>query len=104
MVSADLDKLGSRRCRKDIRRGAAVGNEAAADKLLHGGAAILLGRRVQGRIRIGNGRDQPSRMGVGGRFENLAPAALFHDLAEIHDQHPVAHMLDHAKIMADLIR
>jgi hypothetical protein len=38
---------------------------------------------------------------MGRRLEDLPPAALLHHLAEEHHQHPVAHMLDHAQVVAD---
>src|SRR5216684_1012501 len=50
---------------------------------------------------IGDGGDQGARIGMARVLEDLAPAALLDDAAEIHHRHPIAHMLDHAEIVAD---
>ena len=51
--------------------------------------------------RIGDRRDQGARIGMARVLEDLLPAALLDDAAEIHHRHPVAHMLDHAEVVAD---
>src|SRR3984957_10117550 len=50
---------------------------------------------------VGNGCDQGARVGMTRILEDLLPAALLDDAAEIHHGDPVAHMLDHAEIVAD---
>src|SRR3979490_694445 len=51
--------------------------------------------------RVGNGRDQRARIGMAWILEDLLPAALLDDAAEIHHGDTTAHMLDHAEIVAD---
>jgi hypothetical protein len=41
------------------------------------------------------------RIGVRGPFEDFAPVAVLDDAAEIHHGDPVAHVLDHAEVVAD---
>src|SRR3981081_1421046 len=51
--------------------------------------------------RVGDRRDQGARVGMARILEDFLPAALLDDAAEIHHGDPVAHMLDHAEIVAD---
>src|SRR5438093_1036167 len=51
--------------------------------------------------RIGDRGDEGAGIGMARILEDLPPAALLDDAAEIHDGDAVADMLDHAEIVAD---
>lgn len=51
--------------------------------------------------RVRNGRNQPPGIRVGWIRENPIPRTTFDNLPEIHDRHPVAHMLHDAQVVAD---
>src|SRR3981189_2794552 len=51
--------------------------------------------------RVGNGRDQRARIGMAWILEDLLPAALLDDAAEIHHGDTIAHMLHPAGTLAD---
>ena len=44
---------------------------------------------------------EPDCVGVPGVVEDLPGRALLHDLAGVHDPHPVAHLRDHCEVVAD---
>src|SRR6266851_6062466 len=50
---------------------------------------------------VGDRRDQGARVGMARILEDLLPAALLDDAAEIHHGDAVADMLDDAEIVAD---
>src|SRR5690348_1696419 len=50
---------------------------------------------------IGDRGDEGAGVGMARILEDLLPAALLDDAAEIHDGDAVADMLDHAEVVAD---
>src|SRR5262249_6793557 len=50
---------------------------------------------------IRNGGDQGARIGMPRALEDVAPGARFDNTPQIHDRDVIAHMLDHAEVVAD---
>src|SRR6185437_4788303 len=79
--------------------------EMATRRRIEGARDLALGlgaRRNGGAMeRVGDRRDQGARVGMARVLEDLLPAALLDDAAEIHHRDAVADMLDHAEVVAD---
>ena len=60
-------------------------------------------RQAEGRRlpEAGHGGDQRAGVGVPGLVEDLLDRALLHHPAVLHDQHPVADVVDHAQVVGD---
>jgi hypothetical protein len=50
-------------------------------------------------VRLGNGLEKDLGVGMKGVLINLLAGGDFHDLAEVHDGHPLADVMHDAKIM-----
>ena len=62
----------------------------------------MVGKRVRaGASNAGNGAQQRARVGVLRRVEDRVDRALLHHAPEVHDDHLVAHLGDHAEVVGD---
>ena len=52
-------------------------------------------------VRDGNRRKKGFGIGVFGIFVQFAAGRHLHNLAQIHNRHPIAHILDHTQIVSD---
>ena len=75
----------------------------AARRRVEGGGDFAFDWLVNPTLRVQSGRfrQQGLRVGVVGLGEQFIRRRAFHHAAQIHDHHPVAEMLHHAKVMAD---
>src|SRR5438445_13272452 len=82
----------------------ATGVKAATLGKVDGARHIALEDDARARrsgVRHGDGREQGLSIGMSWCRENLLLVSQFNDLPEIHDRHPMGHVLDNGEVVTD---